>query len=280
MRVETLAIVGVGLIGGSAGLAAKARGVAGRVIGTDCNPAALDEAIRVGAIDDAITDLSSAVRTADLVLVCTPVDVIAEHVLAVAKQARPGTIITDTGSTKHAIVSRVDREMPAGVFFVGGHPMAGSEKKGPHFSRPDLFTGRAVILTHGPYDNESVWHTVADFWIELGGKPVQMTPQDHDDAVAMVSHLPHAVASCLAGMMPLDLLPISAGGFRDTTRVAGAGPGIWEPIFRANRDAVLAAADRFADHWDQFRALVRADDGPGLARWLADAKRVRDALGS
>jgi cyclohexadieny/prephenate dehydrogenase len=279
MRIETLTIVGVGLIGGSVGLAAKARGVASRVIGVDHNPSALAVALEIGAIDEAMT-LSIASAVADLIVVCTPVDVIAKHVLAAAKFAKPGTIITDAGSTKGSIVERVDPELANGAFYVGGHPMAGSERKGPTAARADLFENRAVILTETPFTNESAWHTVANFWIALGSRAVRMTPQDHDGAVAAVSHLPHAVAACLAGMTPLDLLSVSAGGFRDTTRVAGAGPGIWEPIFRANRAAMLAAADRFADHWASFRALLAADDGPGLTRWLADAKRVRDALGS
>jgi prephenate dehydrogenase len=276
MRVETLSIVGVGLIGGSVGLAAKARGLAGRVVGFDHNPAALEGAKQIGAIDAGAENLAAAVRDADFVLIATPVDVIAGHVIDAAK-ANPHTVIADAGSTKAGIVAAVRSAAP---WFVGGHPMAGSEKKGPHFSRPDLFDGRAAILTPSEHCDPTAVRTATAFWASLGCHVVTMTPAAHDAAVAMVSHLPHAVAACLAGMMPLDLLPISAGGFRDTTRVAGAGPGIWEPIFRANRDAVLAAADRFADHWDQFRAAVRADDGPGLARWLADAKRVRDALGS
>jgi prephenate dehydrogenase len=276
MRVETLSIVGVGLIGGSVGLAAKARGLAGCVVGFDHNPAALSGAKELGAIDVATSDLAAAVRGAEFVLVATPVDVIADQVIAAAR-ANPRAVIADAGSTKAGIVAAVGPAVPR---FVGGHPMAGSEKKGPHFSRPDLFDGRAAILTPTDHCDPAAVRTATAFWAALGCRVVTMTPAAHDTAVAMVSHLPHAVAACLAGMMPLDLLPISAGGFRDTTRVAGAGPGIWEPIFRANRDAVLAAADRFADHWDQFRAAVRADDGPGLARWLADAKRVRDALGS
>ncbi|HEY2787512.1 MAG TPA: prephenate dehydrogenase/arogenate dehydrogenase family protein [Fimbriiglobus sp.] len=275
MRIETLTIIGVGLIGGSVGLAAKARGVAGRIVGSDSNPAALDEAVRSGAIDEA-ADIAPAVQWADLILVATPVDVIAGHVLEAAT-ANPRAVIVDAGSTKESIVAAVGSSAPR---FVPGHPMAGSEKKGPHFSRPDLFEGRAAILTPTDACESAAVQAAGEFWTALGCRVVTMTPVEHDRAVAMVSHLPHAVAACLAGMMPLDLLPVSAGGFRDTTRVAGAGPGIWEPIFRANRSAVLAAADRFADHWAQFRALLAADDGPGLARWLADAKQVRDALGS
>jgi prephenate dehydrogenase len=276
MHVETLSIVGVGLIGGSVGLAAKARGLAGRVIGFDHNPDALARAKQVGAIDVATADLASAVRETDFVLVATPVDVVAGHVIEIAA-ANPRAAIADAGSTKTGIVAAVGSAAPR---FVGGHPMAGSEKKGPHFARADLFDGRATILTPTNHSDPAAVRTATDFWTALGCRVVTMTAAAHDAAVALVSHLPHAVAACLAGMTPPDLLPISAGGFRDTTRVAGAGPGIWVPIFRANREAVLAAADRFADHWATFRALVEADDGPGLDRFLSDAKRVRDALGS
>jgi cyclohexadieny/prephenate dehydrogenase len=271
MHVDTLAIVGVGLIGASVGAAAKARGAARHVVGLDANPEHLRTAIENGSIDTA----TDTVARADLVIVCTPVDQIAGHVLAAARDAKPGTPITDVGSTKGKIVAAATHP-----FFVPAHPMAGSEKKGPAFARADLFDGRPVMLTPTERTDERAIARVAQFWESLGSRVVRVTALEHDRIVAAVSHLPHAIAACLAGCTNLADVPLSAGGWRDTTRVAGAGAGIWTPIFRENRAAILAALDDFTDHLAGFRRLLEADDGPGLTAWLADAKRVRDALGS
>jgi prephenate dehydrogenase len=158
--------------------------------------------------------------------------------------------------------------------------MAGSEKKGAAFARADLFENRATVVTPTADTDPGAAEGVVEFWRSLGSRVVVMPPGDHDTAVAFVSHLPHAVAAALAGVVDPGFLPIAAGGFRDTTRIAAAAPAIWEPIFRTNRDAVLAAAEVFAARFDEFRRLLESGDGPGLVRWLSEGKRVRDAVGS
>ena len=274
MEIETLAIVGVGLIGASIGAAAKSHGVARRVVGIDTNPEHIRTALANQFIDVAV----ETVKNADFIVVCVPVDQIAERVIDAAHVVPSNAAITDAGSTKGRIVDAVNRHSIGN--FVGSHPMAGSEKKGPAHARADLFHDRPVILTPTLRTDELLTQRVGAFWQQLGARVVHMTPESHDGAVAAVSHLPHVVAAALAGQTDPTLLPLSAGGFRDTTRVAGAGPGIWTPIFRENRDAVLDALNHFSDHLARFRELLAADDGPGLSAWLADAKQVRDDLGS
>lgn len=276
MLFDQITIVGVGLIGGSVGLAAKVRRVARLVVGFDRD--SLAPALRLGVIDRAATDITDAVRDSELVVVCTPVDRIAGVIVRSAAHAAPGTIFTDGGSTKAGIVKVVKGVLPAGVEYVPAHPIAGSEKNGVENARADLFADRLTVLTP-PAPSPAV-EKVSAFWKGLGSRVHQMPPDEHDRTFAATSHLPHAVAATLAGITPPEWLPLSAGGFRDTTRIAGGDPELWAAIFRANRDEVLAAVDRFTARMGLFRTLLEAGDGAGLVRWLAEAKQVRDALGT
>jgi cyclohexadieny/prephenate dehydrogenase len=279
MRFEQITIIGVGLIGGSVGLAAKSRGAAGRVVGIGRDARTLARAVELGAIDSFTIDLADAVRSADLVVVCTPVDRIADMILCAAPHCRPGTIFTDAGSTKGNIVAAVTGKLPRGVTYVPAHPLAGAEKNGVEHARADLFEKRVTIVTPGEADSESVARVEA-FWRALGSRVVLMPVGEHDRVLASTSHLPHAVAATVAGITPRDWLPLSAGGFRDVTRIAAGDPELWTAIFQANRSAVLAAIGAFSDRLNAFRHLLEAGDGAGLVRWLNEAKQVRDALGS
>ena len=276
MRVDQLTIVGVGLIGGSVGLAAKAAGVAGRVVGVGRDEPTLARAQAAGAIDSYTTAAADAAREADLVVVCTPVDRIAADVRACAAVAPARCVLTDAGSTKVTLVA----ELAGEPRFVGSHPLAGSERRGAVNGRPDLFAGRVVVVTPGTHTDLEAVAVVERFWQALGATTVRMDPAAHDTALAVTSHLPHAIASALAAVTPPEWLPLTAGGFRDSTRIAAGDPALWAAIFRANRPAVSAAVGRFRDRIDEFARLLAADDGPGLERFLADGKRVRDALGS
>jgi prephenate dehydrogenase len=281
MRLDTLTIVGVGLIGGSVGLAAKSRGLARRVVGVGRDERTLARAVAVGAIDSFTTSLADGASAADLVVVCTPVDRVAADVLTAANTAPPRSVVTDAGSTKGNIVRAIHGKMsPKAAPFVGSHPLAGSEKKGAAHSRADLFTDRLVVVTPTADTDQEAASVVELFWQSLGAQVIRMDPFEHDEALAATSHLPHAAASGLAAATPVGWLGLTAGGFRDTTRIAGADPELWAAIFEANRDAVLAAADRFADRMAEFRRVLEAGDRAGLVRWLTDGKKVRDALGS
>jgi prephenate dehydrogenase len=278
--IQTLAIVGVGLIGGSLGLAARRRGIASHVLGVGRNAASLERARAVGAIDEASLDLAAAVGRADVAVFCTPVDRIAEQVLAVAPGCRGGTLLTDAGSTKAGIVARLDGRLPDGVVFVGSHPLAGSEKRGPEHADADLFRGRLTVVTPGPRTDPAAVERTAAFWQALGSRVRLMTPEEHDEALALTSHLPHLLASALAGVLPDDCRDLAATGFRDTTRVAAGDPALWTAIFAQNRDAVLRALRRLTGRLDALRAALEAGDWTTLDTLLAEAKKVRDALGS
>jgi prephenate dehydrogenase len=276
MLFGTLTIVGVGLIGGAIGLAAKKRGLAGRVVGVGRDASKLEHARRLGAIDDVCLSLAEAAASADALVFCTPVDRIAEQVDEAALHCRPETILTDAGSTKASIVAAV----AGNVRFVGAHPLAGSEKKGVEYAHPDLFVNRWTVLTPTSHTPTDALASVQSLWQALGARVRLMTPEDHDRALALTSHLPHLLASALAGMLPEDWRELTATGFRDTTRVAAGDPEVWTPIFQHNRQAVLDALDQLDGRLQEFRKALLGNDVTMIDRYLAQAKKVRDALGS
>jgi prephenate dehydrogenase len=280
MPFETLTIVGVGLIGGSIGLAARRRQLARHILGAGRQQASLDRAMAVGAIDAGLLDASAAVHRADIAVFCTPVDQIVDQVLAAAPGCRPGTLLTDAGSTKAAIVQELEPRMPAGVAFVGSHPLAGSEKRGPDHADARLFEGRLTLVTRTPYTDPAALERTTGFWEALGARVLVIDPEEHDRAVAMTSHLPHLLAAALAGVLPPELRELTATGFRDTTRVAAGDPSLWMAIFVQNRAAVLEALRLVDGCLDQFRAALEAGDGQLVHALLTRAKKVRDALGS
>jgi prephenate dehydrogenase len=280
MKIHTLTIVGVGLIGGSLGLAARRRGLAARVIGVGRQTASLETARQIGAIDEGTQDLEASVREADLVVFCTPVDRIVDQVLQAAPCCPPGALLTDAGSTKAAIVRGLEGRLPARVAFVGSHPLAGSEKRGPDFADARLFQDRLTVVTPTPQTDPVALGRICDFWQALGSRVRTLSPEEHDQALALTSHLPHLVAAALAGILPLELAEFTATGFRDTTRVAAGDPSLWTGIFRQNRQAVLAALDALHRWLEGFQQALLADDRNMLDTLLAQAKRVRDALGS
>ncbi len=280
MLVDSLAIVGVGLIGGSVGLAAKARGLARHVVGIGRSTSTLAKAQALGAIDEFTTNLADGVRSADLVVVCSPVDLIARQVLEAAPHAKAGAIFTDAGSTKANIVRDLDRELPNGVRFVGAHPLAGSEKQGAEHARGDVFAGRVCVLTPTATSDVAAVERVHLFWQSLGCEVKRLTPEEHDLALATTSHLPHFVAALLARQLPTAWRPFTATGFRDTTRIAAGDPGLWSAIARENALALSQALAGFADRLDELRTAILAQDHDQLTHILTDAKKVRDALGS
>jgi prephenate dehydrogenase len=276
MRLPSLTIVGVGLIGGAIGLAAKKRGLAERIIGVGRDRTKLELARRLGAIDEVSLDLASAAAAADCVVFCAPVNRIAEQVKIVAARCPAGAILTDAGSTKQAIVEAVEAEPR----FVGAHPLAGSEKKGVEYAHADLFVERWTVLTPTARTLPEAVARVRSFWEALGARVRLMTPADHDRALALTSHLPHLVAAALAGLLPDEWRDLTATGFRDTTRIAGGDAEVWTPIFQHNRAAVLAALDQLEQRLQQFRHALVNDDVAQIDQLLTQGKKVRDALGS
>ncbi len=280
MHLGTLTIVGVGLLGGSIAMAARTRGVAARIRGVDISRENLDHARAVGVIDDAFLEAGPACAEADLAVFCIPVDHIADGVLQAAGRCGAETTLTDVGSTKGRIVHEVEAGMASPVAFVGSHPLAGSEKQGVDFAHATMFHNRLVVITPTARTPAAAVDKVRHFWQAVGARVKTMSPEDHDRAVAFTSHLPHLLASALAGILPGDLAELTATGFRDTTRVAAGDPGLWSAIFRHNHDAVLSALDRLEARLREFREAFGQGHTISLEELLTQAKRVRDALGS
>lgn len=265
VALGTVAIVGVGLIGGSIGRTLRARGLADRVVGIGRSAERLAEAERLGAIDEGVTDLAAGVAGAEVVVVCTPVDRVAEDVRRVAHAAGPDVLITDAGSTKAAIVAAVERDPEACRAFVAAHPIAGSERSGVGEARVGLFDGRACAITPTPRTPADRLSRARRFWESLGMVLVELSPEAHDQALARTSHLPHVTASALAATVPPELLPLAAGAYRDATRVAGADGSLWAAIFRANRAPLLQAMAAYRAELDRFAVALETDDPEALA---------------
>jgi prephenate dehydrogenase len=273
-RLGTVAIIGVGLIGGSVGLALRARGRAGRIIGIGRNPAALDEARRLGAIDEGTTEPTRGLAAAEVAVVCTPVTRIGDDIRTAAEHGPESILVTDAGSTKLRIVEAVERDPRSRAVFVAGHPIAGSERNGVTHARSDLFEGRVCVLTPTERTPADRLDRARAFWSMLGCRTVEIDPAAHDEALALTSHLPHAVAAALAASVPVEVLALAAGAYRDGTRVAGSEAGLWTAIFRENRVPVLQALTRFQDQLDRFRQALEADGENELHAWW-DAARAR-----
>ena len=277
---NTVAIVGVGLLGGSIGLGLRQRGLAQRVIGIGRRRATLEAARRLGAITASTLNLDRGVREADVVIVCTPVDQIPEYVQAAAAACPKGCLITDVGSTKQRIVAALDGRLPRGARFIGSHPLAGSEKRGATEGNADLLAGRVVVLTPTRETDPAARRGAAALWQSLGARVIEMSPAAHDRALAATSHVPHAIAAALAMTVPAAGYPLAAGGLRDTTRIAAGDPEIWTQILLDNRANVRAVLQQFDSSLAELRQALETADRPRLKRILTQAKRKRDALGS
>ena len=282
---DTVAIVGVGLIGGSIGLALRERRLAQKIIGIGRRQTSLDRARDVGAIDHGVTNLANGVSQAQLIVVATPVDTIAERVVQVSAACPAASLITDAGSTKESIVAAVDAGLAArrsGPRFVGSHPLAGDHRTGPEHSRADLFEGRTVVITPSEHTRPAAVTEVSGFWESLGANVTSMTPAKHDAALAITSHLPHMVAVALSAATPTELLHLTASGWRDTTRVAGGDPALWQAILPENRQHALDALDLMSQTFTSLRESLEQGDNESLTSILETAakkKRDRDALG-
>ena len=278
-RWETVAIIGVGLIGGSIGLGLRQRGLARRVVGIGRNPRRLEAARDSGAVTAIASQIGDGVCEADLIVVCTPVERIVSQVRAVAEACPAHALITDVGSTKSAICRQLQQCPIATGTFVGSHPMAGSEKSGVHHARADLFEERVTVVTPLEGTRDEHVERVQRFWQSLGSRVVCMSPEVHDRAVAAISHLPHVIASALSAATPPEHLLLASSGWRDTTRIAAGEVELWRQILWDNRAHVLQSLDNFAKVLADFREALGADDSQQLEQLLQAGKQNRDALG-
>jgi prephenate dehydrogenase len=274
-------IVGVGLIGASIGLALKSRQLCRRVIGVGRSASSLHEALSVGAIDEAHERVGVDLASAEIVVVATPVPLVAEMVARIRTVVSPEAIITDVASTKRGILRAVqgaDRPNERVAEFVGSHPMAGSHKRGPLAGDPNLFEGRTCVVVRGDGSDRSR-DRVRGFWQSLGMNVQEMGAEEHDDRVARISHGPHVASYALAlSAEPADLV-LAGPGFRDTTRLAASQPALWTEILRENRVSVLAALDRYSRELAEIRLLIERQQWPELETKLHDANRIVGLLG-
>lgn len=279
-KYDTVAIVGVGLMGASLGLALRDRKLAARVVGIGRTAKTLRTARERGAIDDSTSSLARGVKSAELVVICTPVEQIASQVREVAASAPPGVLITDTGSTKEALVAAIGDELARGAVFVGSHPLAGSEKSGPAHARGDLYDGRLVIITPRSQTPVTASQAIAEFWRAVGAEVKEMSPREHDAVMAATSHVPHAIASVLAAATPAQWLDLVGSGWLDTTRIAAGDAELWRQILLANRDHSLRALAKFGKVLSALRRALKDRDGESLGHILEAGKQIRDAVGS
>jgi prephenate dehydrogenase len=279
VTLERLAIVGTGLIGASVGLAAKRAG-AGRVAGFDADPAFLAAAAERGAVDEPGATLADAVADADLVVVATPVATLAERVEEALAASGSQATVTDVGSTKSAICARVaDR-----VRFIGGHPVCGSEARGPENGSEQLFQGATWFLTPVAETEPRRYALLHGFVASLGAVPLAIAPDAHDRLLALTSHLPHALANVVlnhAGSVRVDRhepLAAAGGSLRDMTRVAGANPRIWIDIFLENADELRTALGEHRRRIEEVERALASRDAGWLARWIGEAGDNRRRL--
>jgi prephenate dehydrogenase len=286
--IQELAIVGVGLLGGSVAKAARADSLARRIVGVGRDAARLQPALDDGTLDAATTDLAAGVRKADFILLAAPVLAIEGLLAQVSRVAPEGSVITDVGSTKRNIVRASERlaAAPAGCggrppSFVGSHPMAGSEQSGYRVARADLFRGATVVVTPTERTALGALKQVTEFWEALGARVCSLDPETHDRAVAVISHLPHLIACALVdGVRRVEpaALELAARGFRDTTRIAAGDPEMWTEIFLANRDALSAGVAAFRDALAELQRTIDAGDAGALRAALDRIKAIREGL--
>ncbi|WP_282000228.1 prephenate dehydrogenase [Geotalea uraniireducens] len=282
--INRLAVVGVGLIGGSFARALREAGAVAEIVGIDRDRENLDRARELGIIDRGCVDPAEGVRGADFVFVAVPVCAIAAVVALIAPHLAPGAVVTDGGSVKEGVVAECEALLPPAVSFIGGHPIAGTEHSGAAASFAALYRGKRCIVTPTPRSDRAALAKVVAAWEAAGAVVVTMDVAKHDRVVAAISHLPHMVAYALVNAVEgyrhggEGLLRYSAGGFRDFTRIASSDPIMWRDIALMNKGAVLEMMDHFAGYFGTLRKLVAAGDGPGLERFFRESKESRDAI--
>lgn len=276
--MSQVTIIGTGLLGGSVGLALRATGFRGRIVGFGRRQATLDAALAGHCIDRIATDLADAAREADLVILATPVASISEYLKQLSPLVSPQAVITDVGSTKLRIVEAAEATLAHPGRFVGAHPMAGSEAHGPEAARADLFRHKPVILTPMPATDAAALALVEQVWQSLGMRLHHMTPAEHDQTVARISHLPHLAAVLLVRLAERgEGMRVASTGFASTTRVASGEPEVWADIFIENREAVLAVLDEWQSMLGDFRGLLEQGGRDDLLKLLRSAQQSRDS---
>jgi prephenate dehydrogenase len=282
MQWQKVTLVGMGLLGGSLGLAIKQRKLAAKVDGFVRRSVTIGESEKLGAVDHATRNLERAVENADLVVLCTPLGKMRELTVKMLPALKPGAIVTDVGSVKESVVEELEPLVAqAGGHFVGAHPMAGGEKMGVNAARADLFVNSVCVLTPTPNSHKESVRRVGELWKGVGAQLLTLSPAVHDDLVGRSSHLPHVVAAELANYVlspahPTEQSAVCATGFRDTTRIASGSPEMWRDIAMANRKNLLRVMGVFIEDLQEFRLALENGDVNAIEEFFENAKKRRD----
>jgi prephenate dehydrogenase len=282
--IHRMAVVGVGLIGGSLARVLREKKQVKEIVGIGRTEANLRKAVELGVIDSWSRDPREGVKGADLVFLAVPVCSITGLVKDIAPFLSPGCVVTDGGSVKGKIVEACESMMPEGTYFVGAHPIAGTEKSGVGASFSTLYSGKRCIVTPTQETCDTALEKVVKMWKAAGCEVVIMDAEKHDRIVAAISHLPHMVAYTLVnaveGYDRFDegILKYSAGGFRDFTRIASSDPVMWRDITLMNREGILETMEIYLRYFNQLRSLVEQEDGPGLESFFTESKKSRDSI--
>lgn len=282
--IKRLAVIGVGLIGGSLARALREKGEVGEIVGIGRGAANLLRAVELGVIDRFEHDLRAGVADADMVFIATPVCTIADVVATIAPVLAAGCVVTDGGSVKEEITRCCEALLPAHAYFVGGHPIAGTEKSGVDASFATLYQGRRCIITPTARTDDRALATVTKMWQIVGSEVVVMDPEKHDKVVAAISHLPHMVAYSLVNAVGdyrgcnENILKYSAGGFRDFTRIASSDPVMWRDIAVQNKAALLEMMDFYAAVYAGLRSMIEHADAEGLEKFFEHSRNHRESI--
>jgi cyclohexadieny/prephenate dehydrogenase len=282
---DTVALIGIGLIGSSISHAMRRRGLARRIVGSARTEATRAAALRLGLVDDVFEHSADAVREADLVILCVPVRACGPVAAEISGNLKSGAILTDVGSVKGSVLADVAPHVPTGVHFIPGHPIAGTEHSGPEAGFAELFDGRWCVLTPPADADSAAVARLKAYWEALGSN-VEIMPADHHDMVlAITSHVPHLIAfnivntaAHLERVTESEVIKFSAGGFRDFTRIAASDPTMWRDVFLTNRTAMIEMLGRFSEDLLHLQRAMRFGDGETIFRMITEARHIRRGI--
>ena len=281
MSITRVAIIGLGLLGGSIGLAITARGLPIATTGWDRDPSVRERAAQRGLVGAVCDTPEGAVANADLVILCVPVGAMGDAARAIAPGLKPGAIISDVGSSKAAVAAALAEALP-GATIIPAHPVAGTEQSGPEAGFATLFAGRWCIITPPDGVAPAALEALSDFWARLGSKVELMDAAHHDLVLAVTSHIPHLIAYTIVGtasdledVTQSEVIKYSAGGFRDFTRIAASDPVMWRDVFLTNKGAVLEMLGRFTEDLTAMQRAIRSADGEALFDLFTRTRAIR-----
>jgi len=283
--IDRLALIGVGLIGGSIARAAREYGAARTIVATARSAATRRRVVELGIADQVVETNAEAVKGADLVIVCIPVGASGPVAAEIGPHLKPGAIVSDVGSVKGSVLADMAPHIPKGVHLIPAHPVAGTENSGPDSGFPELFVNRWCILTPPGGADEAAVETLRTFWATLGANVETMTAQHHDLVLAITSHLPHLIAYTIVGtaeefsnVSRSEVLKFSAGGFRDFTRIAASDPTMWRDVFLHNKDAVLEMLSQFSADLGKLTRAMQDGDGDALFEHFTRTRAIRRGI--